>query len=262
MRIWIFICLIFSSFLAYGTRPEIIEDDLYKHLSKINYWADNYVINAKINSEDSLIKENKIFKQKILKYTSNHPSTLLFDFKRLKSIGLTVALSGDKLFKIYSWDTRTGGTMHYYDGIYQYKTDKVYSESYIKNRQDNDFGCWFSEIFTLISKKEKVYIGYFHKIYSTSESAQGVKLFNFKGNSLNQNLKLIKTKTGIKNELSFEFNFFSVAGRKERPVKLIYFDNKLNTLKIPVVNEKSNVTSKSITYVFNGQFFVKKESVK
>jgi hypothetical protein len=73
---------------------------------------------------------------------------------------------------------------------------------------------------------------------------------------------LIKTASGLTDSLGFSYNFFSVVERRERPVKLISFDKKTNTLKIPVVIEdkefsNGRVTNRFISYRFNGTYFVK-----
>lgn len=200
--------------------------------------------------------ENEIFNQKLLDYTSKQPLTITYDFNELQKEHLTIASSADKQFRIYSWDTRLGGTMRDFENIYQYQADnKVHSKSLSDKRKEGDPGSWFSEIFTLDTNNRKFYIGYFHAIYSTSDAYQGIKLFDIKDSILNDTLHLIKTKTGIRNELGFDFNFFSVVERKERPVKLIYFDSFTKTIKIPFVADKGKVTNKFIMYKYTGQYF-------
>jgi len=55
----------------------------------------------------------------------------------------------------------------------------------------------------------------------------------------------------------FEFDFFSVIDKSERPVKLIYYDKDKKTLRIPVVLDKGVVTNRFITYQFTGRYFEK-----
>jgi len=79
---------------------------------------------------------------------------------------------------------------------------------------------------------------------------------------LDQRVRLIKTKAGMQNRIGFEYGFFSVANRKERPIKLIRFDERTKTLMIPVViadkatDGPGRVTNRFINYRFNGTYFV------
>jgi len=250
--------LIFCTSTTFGQDIKKIEQDLLKHLKKINYWAEFADRGENISPTDSLDKENDIFQRKLLNYTVKQPSTLTYDFKELQKAHLTIVTSADKKFRIYSWDTWLGGTMHYFENVYQFQTgNKVSSKSFSEKRQEGDPGSWFSDIFTLDVNGRKIYIGYFNAIYSSSSVSQGIKLFELTNNRLNDEVRLIKTKTGLKNELSFGFDLFSVVDRKERPVKLIYFDNATKTIKIPVVTNKGKVTNKFLTYKFIGQCFEK-----
>ena len=78
---------------------------------------------------------------------------------------------------------------------------------------------------------------------------------NFFYNTLNDGVKLIKTKSGLNNTLGFNFDFFSVVDFKERPVILIKYNPALKSFSIPVVLENGEVTDKKIIYKFTGQYF-------
>ena len=87
---------------------------------------------------------------------------------------------------------------------------------------------------------------------------QGVKVFAINGTALNDTAKLIQTRRGLKNSLGFAYDFFSVADRKERPVKLITYDPKTGRLKLAVVFDDGKVTNRWITYQFTGRYFERK----
>ncbi|MEO5998130.1 MAG: hypothetical protein ABIN89_15405 [Chitinophagaceae bacterium] len=244
----------FFSFISFAQDVKKTEQDLVLHFKKIDYWSTYKGNDARINSIDSLQKANEIFQQKLMEYTSKQPATLTYDFRALKKEAITIATSTDKKFRIYSWDTKAGGTMHFFKNVYQYQAgSKVFSKS--SKTEEGDSGGWFSEIFNLNGNGKHIYMGYFNAIYSTSDAYQAIKFFTITNNELVDNPPLIKTKSGMNHELGFGFNFFSVANRKERPVKLIYFDSAQKTIKIPVVNAKSEVTKKIIIYKFSGKYF-------
>ncbi len=228
------IILIFCSTVTFGQDMKQIEQDLIMHFE----------------SGDSL------FYSKLLEYLSNEPLTLTYDFAKLKKKGVDIATSADNKFRIYSWDNQSGGSMHYFSNLYQYRSGtkvQVKKPAEIET-EGGDAGGFYSEIFTLDPKKN-IYIGYSNSIYSNKDCAQGIKIFAIENNGLNDSLKLIKTRSGLNNTLNFGFDFFSVVDRPERPIKLIYYDDKTKIVKIPVVDEDGKVTSKFIIYQYTGKYF-------
>jgi hypothetical protein len=247
------ILLIFS-FGGQGQQPG--EKDLLEQFQKISFWSDYKGNDQKVNSSDSLEIVNRLFKVSLLAYTSRSASTISSTFNDLLKEGLTIATSPDGKFRIYSWDTWTGGSMHFFENVYQFKSgDHVFSKAILDKSNEADPGYWFSEIFSLKNIDTTYYLAIRHGIYSGSDSYQGIKVFSIDSDSLLSDVKFIKTKTGIKNTLGFNFDFFSVVDRPERPVKLINYDTVSKTISIPAVQEKGKVTSKTITYQFTGKYF-------
>ena len=253
------ICTLFF-LTTFGQDSNSIEQTLLKQFKKITYWADYKGDTDNLDKYDSLEKANLDFRKLLLTYTSQNPSTLNFTFKELDKEGLSIATSGDGLFRIYSWDTYTGGTMHFFDNVYQYKANgKVFAKTIKESEDDGDPGYWYSTIYSLNSDGKTYYLGLRHGIYSTRDTYQGVKSFSISNNFLNAETKLIKTKTGVRNAFGFEFDFFSVVDQLERPVRLIKYDAATKTLSLPVVLEGGEVTDKRITYKFTGRYFESKK---
>jgi len=248
--------IVFFLLITYGLFAQDvkkIEQDLVIHFKKIDYWSTYNSKDEKINPVDSLQKANEVFQHKLLEYASRQPLTLRYGFGELRKELITIATSADKKFRIYSWDTRMGGTMHFFNTIYQYEAgNKVISGK--PKKEEGDSGGWFSEIFQLGNNGKSIYMGYFHAIYSTKDVYQAIKFFTINNNKLVE-ARLLKTRSGLIHEVGFEFDLFSVVDRKERPVKLIYFDSTRKTLKIPVVTTAGEVTRRFLVYKFNGKFF-------
>ena len=235
-----------------------IEQELINLHSKLDYWTTEQRRQPEKALGDSLVKANAMFRKKLLQYTSNNPETINYAFTRLKKQGLYIADSKDGNFRIYSWDDLSGGTMRFFENVFQCKRKtKTGSTSFAG--PDQNPGGFYSEIFTLENVGIKYYLAYFNAIGSNREMYQSLQTFKLTETGLQKNIKIIKTKTGLKSELGFGFDFFSVVDRPERPVKLIHFDPKAKTIKIPLVNDKGSgqVSDKFITYKFNGQYFVK-----
>jgi hypothetical protein len=224
-----------------------------KEIQKYSTYAGNY-------DEDKLSKAQKNFEQKLLKYTKN-PATLQYKFSALDEL-MYIATSEDGRFRIYSWDLQDGGTMHNFARVYQYQgaDGKIYSKGYDLDEEPS--GSFATDIFTLDTTGGKIYIVCSTFIASSQDHGQSADLYKIEGDKLNDNVKLIRTKSGLTNTLNFGYNFFSVVDRPERPVRLIRFDKKTKTLRIPVVIEdqefqNGRVTNRFINYRFNGTHFVR-----
>jgi hypothetical protein len=211
--------------------------------------------------EQKLDNAQAVFEEKLSKYTKA-ASTLDHEFADLGQ-QMSIATSADGMLRIYSWDLEDGGTMHRFGRLYQYRNPdgKVYSM--VEQPPDEGMGQGFvTEIFTLDTTAGKVYIVASTFIGSTKNYYQTASLYRIEGGKLNNNVNLIKTRSGITNTLRFEYDNFSVIDRTERPIKLITFDKRTGILAIPVVIKDGEfpdgrVTNRRINYRFNGQYFVK-----
>jgi hypothetical protein len=248
--------LLAFSVSASAQTPKTIEKELVGLYGKIN---ENSAYSSNSDSE-LLEKSNEEFKRKLLQYTKV-ASTLKSKFTELEK-EISIATSEDGKFRVYSWDRLDGGTMHFFETVYQFQgaDGKVYSKS--RESEEGDSGSFVHDIFTVDTKTGKIYLVCTTSIGSTQDSYQNLRLFKIGKNELNESVKLIKTKSGLTDSIGFGYNFFSVVDRKERPIKLILFDRNTKTFKIPVVIEdekfpNGRVTDKFISYKFNGTYFEK-----
>ena len=256
MKILLAAILTLIGITSQGQTLKVIEQVLLKQINKITYWSEYNGNNPKINRDDSLIKANYQFQKNLLHYTSSNPATLSFAFAELTKVGVDIATSEDRLFRIYSWDNKEGGTMRFFNNVYQYKIgNKIFSQKVEHSANDEYPGSFYSNTYTLKSGAKTYYLSVYHSIFSTSDSYQGIKVFSIGNNALNDGVKLIKTKSGLNNTLGFNFDFFSVVDFKERPVILIKYNPALKSFSIPVVLENGEVTDKKIIYKFTGQYF-------
>lgn len=202
--------------------------------------------------------ENRLFRKKMTDYTSANPSTLTSPLDSLKTV-INIADAGDHLFRIYSWDTDQGGTMHDFEAIFQYKSgDAVYSKAFYNDAADNDdYIPFYSKIFTLKANNKTYYLAISNGIYSNKDISQSVQVFTIEGNAINDKTKIIKTKSGLTHTIRIDFDFFSVVDRPERPLELIKYDADKKIIYIPIVLENGKVTNRFIRYQFTGQYFEK-----
>lgn len=237
----------------HAQHPMKIEQELLSQFRKIHYWRFYSGTDHETDRYDSLERANDTFRKSLLFHTSTSSATITFDFNELVKEGLSITTSENGLFRIYAWDTYTGGTEHIFDAIYQYKIkNKVFSK--IARTNEYDSGRWYSVIHLLKTDNKVYYIGTYHEVHSTRYLYQGVKIFCIENDILNADVRLIKTNTGIRNELGFEFDLASAANRPDFQ-KLIYFDEDDDQLHLAVVQEDGKVTRQFITYQFTGKYF-------
>lgn len=230
-----------------------IASELRGHLNRLS---------KNVGNEKALDRENKLIKQKLIKY-GKRASTLKYSFSELDG-QMYIATSKDGKLRIYSWDTKTGGTMKFFDGIYQYQNSrgKVYSKPYPASR---DFAArgFYSQIFEVDTGTGKAYLANSNLILSNAMMHQDLEAFAIEGAKLNTDLRLIRTTTAMRNSVGFDYDFFSVVDRPERPVKLFSYDETKKQFSFPIVLKDKKfpnggrVTNKFITYRFNGKYFVK-----
>jgi hypothetical protein len=251
MRIQRLVCLLFAAIvlinkksLAQTVNFSAQEDKLIRQYKKLE---SNY---PKYN--DSMAE---VFAKGLASFIKNNPGTLSYPFKKLNdSIFSGVRTSSDGNFRIYSWDTWTGGTMHFYKMIYQWRANgKVFTD--VPRIEDNDPAFYCSAIFTVNIDNKPYYLAVTNGIYSSKDLMQSITCYSIEGNKLMDTVRLFKTKAKKLNSIEVFFDFFSVVDKPERPLELITYDDKLNIIYIPVVDGKDQVTKKNILYQLKDGYF-------
>ncbi|NIF03958.1 hypothetical protein F3J23_00775 [Chryseobacterium sp. Tr-659] len=240
----------------------IVEKKLDHSFQKIQYWHDA-VSNKNPSAYDSLYAANRKFEKLLHYYTASNPESLRYNFKSLRKNGLFISSSEDGKFRIYSWDTQTGGTMRFYRNVFQYESNKkVYSEI-SESDMEQDPESMYYKINDLPSQNKKYYLVQNTTIYSNALSYHTLKVFSIENEKLNSNTQLIKTPAGIKNELDFELDF-TASPNRIHPVSLKTFDNlkiqynpKEKIISIPLILDDSKITDERVRYQFKGKYFEK-----
>ena len=119
-----------SSLSAQTPTYNSIENDLVKISSKVFpfYYQDF----------DSLEHYSNLFSTKLTDFIHSNAATQSYPLKRLiDSIACDIVTSNDGLFRIYSWDTWLGGTMHIYKNIYQFKSGSQVFSTNLGNGEDD-----------------------------------------------------------------------------------------------------------------------------
>ena len=236
-----------------------LEHDLLAKYRRIDYWRSYSSDDAKIDTIDSLEKANNSFQKALIKIASTYPASLRYNFKSLQDSGLLIATSDDHRFRIYSWDSEEGGTMHIFFTVYQWLGEQGVNAKASNSEEGGDPGVFCTPIYTLRTPSKTYFLVVNHAIFSNKDSYQGIQAFCINKRSLNDSVRLFKTLTGLKNSISFEYDFFSVVNRPERPIQLISFDSVHKIISIPIVLENGTVTNRSIQYHWVGNYFERRK---
>lgn len=246
--------LILSNILS-GQNIAAIEKELDLSFQKINHWYAD--LNHNRDSYDSLTVANNQFEKLLLKHTSNS-KTMRYDFKSLRKNGLQISSSEDGRFRIYSWDTWNGGTMHFFKNVFQYESDnKVYSTT-IGDNSEMNAQCFYYQINDIISQDKKYYLAQSTAIYSSALTSHNIKVFSIDNGKLNSDAQLIKTKSGIRNQLGYEIDLSAKSNwNNEIENYDIEYDDKNKIISIPLILDDYKITEKKIRYQFKGKYFEK-----
>lgn len=225
---------------------EVKENDLVKYMTRaLDHYGDE---------TDSLAIFSQKFTEEITSLINDNPATLSYSFSKLSKVpGCSVATSDDGALRIYSWDTWSGGTMHFFKSIIQFLSNgKVYT---LQPNIEEDTPCYYSQIYTLKTSDRTYYMPISNGVYSTKDLSQSISILTIGNGTICDTSAIIKTATRFTNSIFVEYDFFSVVESTERPVKLITFDPTSLILKVAIVLEDGKVTKRFIKYHFNGKFF-------
>lgn len=245
--------LLFSTtlFAQRMTEMQIDQDlsGLYAKISSFPYGGGNRL--------DSLEYYDSLFAQKILFYTSHYFSTLVYPFDSLKK-QIHLISSRDGNFRIYSWDTRDGGSMHSFRNLFQYKSgDRIYSKLSADTGRDQyyDPGVFYVHMYRL---KKRVYLALGNGIYSHSEMGTRIKIFSIEGQTLNDTLKLIYTPNGSRvNSIDISYNILLNYPDTDFMIPhSVEYNPESKILSVPLITgDHDSMTNRSHIYQFKGNHF-------
>lgn len=213
---------------------------------------------------DSQSNLNRKIRSTLIRF-GTRDDILKYSFPKL-SKRMLITTSKDGRLRAYSWDAESGGTMHDYITVYQFRSRtgrvRISAPPYSDDISEYGAGAFVHQIFQTHTRSGSVYLVVSTFIGSTSLAGQTLDAFRIENDKLNSRAKVIKTQSGITSSVGFGYDSFSVAERKERPIKLFEYDEAKREFRFPVVIEddktpQGRVTDRFISYRFNGRYFVR-----
>ncbi len=248
------------------------EKELVSLQKIVHQWVDstsNISAKSKVNPYDSIAKYDSTIALELDELSLKCPDIFNWGFHSFDSAWapIFVLTSTDKNFRLYSWDNMQGGTMRSYDDILSYRSKHFQKADYYiaeNGKPDNerpvkDYCTLFYDLLTVKVGKKYFYLAAFHNQYASCSYYDGVQVFTIDSSGLNDTVKLIKTSSGMKNSIVYEWKatgqyHYKGGGDYDIHVEL---DQKRQTIKIPVVFDDGHVTKRYIEYRFNGKYFEK-----
>jgi hypothetical protein len=239
--------------LLLGQSNQKIEEDLKTTYEKIlNLQFNKLESDTAFIYYDSVTHFGVVFMDKLLHYTSTNPATLTWHFDSLQQY-MNIVTSGDRKFRIYSWDTWTGGTMHFFDNVYQYNAFGKIKSMTSGQDGENDPKSTFYKIFQVKTPKNTIYIAAYNAVYSGRDKAGGVKLFTIEKGGLNDTVKLFRTGSGLRNMI--HYNFDMVSREEGVIIPEVKWEAATKTLLIPLIDDRNKPTGRYLHYRFDGTVF-------
>jgi hypothetical protein len=249
LKIYFFIVSCFISVNVFAQSPKAIEKDLDKLYAKREYWSQKIVDDETGNVLQSMTNADEEFGEKLTYYASNYPFTINYKFNWFEN-GPIIVTSDDSLFRIYSWGGSQGGTEQFFYNVIQYKTGKKTNATFYDLGKSGQSRPDYYEVHTLKVNEHTYYLAIYSIVGSTMDFDNGIQVFAIENGKLNDNVKLIRTKSGLHSRLSYSIHDRNGGAGPE-------FDAVKRTITLPLIDENGTVTDKFITYKFTGQYFEK-----
>ena len=257
MRIVLLMVILAASMSVLGQTPAAVERTMIGHLDAIG----KYGTYGGVYDEKKNDAANARLRAALIKFGSR-ADILKYGFPKLKR-KMFIATSPDGRFRAYSWDMETGGTMHDFDTVYQFRGKSGKVGTWAARSGDDDYGGgFFTDVFQVGAAGGPIYLAVSNFIASSSLAGQSLSAYRIDADKLVIEPKVIRTASGLTGTVGFAFDFFSVVDHPERPVKLFFYDANKKEFRFPVVIEdpdvpQGRVTDKLIRYRFDGKYFVK-----
>jgi len=236
-------CLFSLSSIA--QTPQQIESDLLKPFKNIFYYAEK-------NDQEKSGEADSQFAKKLKNYCEKVPATLVYPFNSLVKEHLDISTSSDGQLKIYSWDTWSGGTMHFFESVMQYKTGTTIKAVLDTPKGDGDVRPNYNTIYTFQAGGKTYYLTTYLLIGSSKDLEEGIQVFSIENGKLNTDTRIIRTKSGLHSQITYDYD---LSRTSEKVHSQVHFDANTQSIYIPVVLNNGKLTDNYIVYKFTGQYF-------
>jgi hypothetical protein len=252
--------LLIAAQAVYAQSIEEIDHKLATYLDRLACWSAHSNKDTTVSRRDSLASINYSIASYIEHVCHKKPVSVLKSLPKAGERGLTVMASDDDKLLLFSWDTKMGGTMRYYDDIVQYTAGNTLKVAHMVDTSvDGDYGSDYMNITTIHTTSNKtVYLVQDYCIISTNDRSESITAYTIEHGVL-KTADMFKTKTQLLDDIEYHYDAF--ASMKKYPGKdiaRVHLSDDSKKLFIPIVNGKYGdvVSDRYLVYVFDGTYFV------
>ncbi|HZV13646.1 MAG TPA: hypothetical protein VFA55_10570 [Candidatus Kapabacteria bacterium] len=212
-----------------------------------------------VDYSDSIQHVNDQLYAYMRKVFEANPATLTADFKHAKKNGLDYVTSEDGNLRFYDWDMETGGTMHFFMDVAEYKTDAGVKVVAKYDGETGFNGCYYHQhpgIAAIHAKDKTVYVTTFGSIGSNQDEAMGIAAYALENNTLIR-VPFFRVKKKLKDHIDLGYNRFAgTYGNDLDNEPEIHLSGDKQKLYIPIKNKNDGLTKRFTIYEFDGESYV------
>ncbi|TDQ73915.1 hypothetical protein [Sphingobacterium yanglingense] len=225
------------------------------------------ISNVDLSQQDSVlavsINENSApelgaspgFSTSFLSFLEKTPNSINFDFPKLVDAGMEIATSSDGVVRVYSWDNNQGGSMRFFNSIFQVSLPTGnQSISYNSTEEDRVFYPFYTRIDPIQLDGQVYYIAFARSVLSNKEVNHAVEIYKIEDNQLKP-VDLFRIDNRLDYKLGKTFNYEEL---DEFDEELIRFDARDLTFTLPEVMQDGTFGKDTIAFQFKNSYFQKK----
>lgn len=215
---------------------------------------DSIFAQAISETHDDTIRSEKDFGQGLIAFLEENPTSIAFDFPKLVEAGMHIATSSDNVLRIFSWDDNEGGSMRFFNNIFQVNLPKKQTLSLKSTEEDRTYFPFYNRIENIQLDGQTYYLAFARSVLSNREVDYAIELFTIKNNQLEPAF-LFKSDLGEECMLHETFNYHNLESTETELFKL---DTTNLTISVPIITEDGEITKENKTYQYKDKFFQRK----
>lgn len=252
--------LAFLSSSVFGQNMAPIDQGLLAKFHRIDYWLSYDGQDSTLDKYDSLDKANMAFRKALLQVANTYPASMSYDFPLLRdSARVRITTAKDGKLRIYSWDTRTGGSMLIFDNVFQYRTTQGIQASLQPGSAETSEVGWCAGLYPLKASNKTYYLLLERSITCGACRVESAKAYTIGSNALIGPIKIFKTGAKLENQISLEFREFDRGTTTWFLPHVIRYNSAKHEICLPTGTDEMNGTPNDqyVTYRWTGDCFSK-----
>ena len=257
---FILLLLVSSMATQAQTMPEV-EQQIKTYLDAISYWRFEYSeedtsFGYEVAKTDSIVFYNEILRKYIVNTSLEQPLMVKQAMKGLDDSDMKIATSGDKLFRIFSWNTHMAKQGQHFWSAAVYKNGNTKSSTTLNAAPPKKHGGSFEEVLLITGKNnKKYYLAIYKTIVSEKDIIKGIVAYEVIDGVIKA-ADLFMNNSTATSGLEYSYDYMSNYDfEKMKEVNSIHLSKNGKKLFIPDVVD-NEMTGQWQIYNFDGSKFV------